>query len=394
MAGVTGVARAFAVAMVALVATGWLAACDDTSQDQQAAAAAPPPSVVVTPVVEKEVKASSRYVGRTVAVDYVELMAQVEGYLQTQDFVEGQLVEPGDLLFTIDPASYQAVVDAAKAAVDRARAAQTAAGTQLDRTKELYATNDVSKAKLDQDTAAFLQAQADVGVAEAELEQAQVELDFTRITAPIAGQIGEATYTIGNLVSDTSDPLAAITSLDPIYVSFSVNERDMLKIKRRRLEAGADATFDTRDGLETTVVPQVELPDGKIYDRPGRIDFVSNTVDPRTGTVTVRAVFDNPDALLMPGQFVTVLIESREPTKHLVVPQAAVQEDQQGPFVLVVDAQNQVEERRVTLGATDGTDWIVESGLLVGESVIVEGLQKVRAGIAVNPVSQSSSQDG
>jgi membrane fusion protein, multidrug efflux system len=377
----------------AIAAAAMLTACDD-APEQQATAAAPPPSVVVAPVVEREVKNSSAYVGRTVAVDYVELMTQVEGYLKERRFTEGQLVRTGDLLFVIDPASYQAAVDAAQAAVAKAQAGLSEATTQVERTKELYGTQDVSKAKLDQDTAAFLQAQADVAVAQAELEQTQVQLNFTKIMAPIAGQIGEATYSVGNLVNSSSDPLATITSLDPIYVSFSVSERDMIRIKRQRLAAGADATFDTIDGLETTVVPQVELPDGTVYEKSGEIDFVSNTVDPRTGTVAVRGVFENPDALLMPGQFVTVIIESREASKRMVVPQSAVQEDQQGPFVLVVNAQNQVETRHIQVGSTEGTDVIVDSGLTVGETVIVEGLQKVRAGVAVNPVAQSSGQDG
>ena len=372
-----------------------LAACDEAPQ-QQAAASAPPPSVIVTPVIEREVKNSSTYVGRTVAVDYVELMTQVEGYLQKRLFTEGQLVSTGDLLFIIDPATYQAGVDAATASVANAQANATQTSSQLDRTKELYSTQDVSKARLDQDTASDLQAKAELQVAQAELQRAQVELSYTNIMAPISGQIGEATYTIGNLVSSTSDPLAAITSLDPIHVTFSVTESDMIKIKRQRLERGGDATFDTLDGLETAVVPQVMLPDGTLYDKSGDIDFVGNNVDPRTGTVLVRALFDNPDVLLMPGQFVTVVIESREATKRLVVPQAAVQEDQQGAFVLVVNADNQVESRHVEVGKTDGTDWIVNSGLTVGESVIVEGIQKVRAGVAVNPVQQtsSSSTDG
>jgi membrane fusion protein (multidrug efflux system) len=381
-------------AIGAILACAVLAACEEAPQQPAAATAMPAPSVVVTPVVEREIKGSSNYVGRTVAVDYVELMTQVEGYLLERLFIEGQLVKVGDLLFTVDPAVYQVAVDAAKAAIAKAQAGLTEAGSQLERTTELYGTQDVSKAKLDQDTAAYLQAQADVGVAQAQLQEAEVQLAFTRIVAPIAGQIGEATYSIGNLVNNSSDPLATITSLDPIYVTFSVDEADMIKIKRQRLAAGTDATFDTMDGLETTVVPQVKLPDGSMYENPGEIDFVSNTVDPRTGTVSVRATFANPDALLMPGQFVTVVIESREATRQMVVPQAAVQEDQQGPFVLVVDAQNQVVARYVKVGTTDGTDWIVESGLTVGESVIVEGLQKVRAGVAVNPVTQAAAQDG
>ncbi len=325
------------------------------------------------------------------AVDYVELAAQVEGYLQERLFTEGQLVQPGDLLFTIDPALFQAAVESAQATVAKAQASVTETSSQLDRTKELYGTQDVSKARLDQDTASFLQAQADLQVAQAELKQAQVDLDFTRIMAPIAGQIGEARYSIGNLITSSSDPLATITSLDPIYVTFTVSERDILRVKRLRIQQGDDATFDTLDGLDTMVVPKVELPDGTMYDQPGEIDFVDNTVDPRTGTVTIRAVFPNPHVLLAPGQFVSVQIESRDATKRMVVPQAAVQEDQQGAFVLVVNSQNQVEKRQIQVGDTEGTDWIVTSGLKIGESVIVEGLQKVRAGVAVNPVTQSST---
>ncbi len=374
-----------------LVAASLLTACDDGGQQSQSAAAAPAPSVVVAPVVEREVKSHSTFVGRTVAVDFVELATQVEGYLEERLFTEGQLVQPGDLLFTIDPRVFEAQVESAQASVAKAQASVTETSSQLDRTKELFSTQDVSQARLDQDTASFLQAQADLQVAQADLKQAQVDLEFTRIMAPIAGQIGEARYSIGNLVSSGSDPLATITSLDPIYVSFTVSERDILQVKRARLESGEDATFDTLDGLDAMVVPKVELPDGTMYEHAGVIDFVDNSVDPRTGTVTIRAVFPNPNVLLSPGQFVSVLIESREATKRMVVPQAAVQEDQQGSFVLVVNTQNQVEKRQIEVGATEGTDWIVTSGLKVGESVIVEGLQKVRAGVAVNPVPQSSA---
>lgn len=383
-----GVCRCLAAC---LVAGALLTACDDGDQQQASAAAAPAPSVVVAPVVEREVKSHSTFVGRTVAVDYVELSAQVEGYLAERLFTEGQLVQPGDLLFTIDPGSYEAKVESAEASVAKAQASVTENSSQLDRTKELFATQDVSQARLDQDTASFLQAQADLQVAQAELKEAQVDLDFTRIMAPIAGQIGIANYTIGNLITSSSDPLATITSLDPIYVTFTVTERDILEVKRQRIEQGEDATFDTLDGLDRLVVPKVELPDGTMYDESGVIDFVDNSVDPRTGTVTIRAVFPNPHVLLSPGQFVSVVIESREATKRMVVPQAAVQEDQQGPFILVVNTQNQVETRQIQVGATEGTDWIVTSGLKVGESVIVEGLQKVRAGVAVNPVPQSST---
>lgn len=377
-----------AMAMAMLLA---LTACDDAPQSQTAATAPPPPSVIVAPIVEREIKNTTSFVGRSVAVDYVELMPQVEGYLQERLFREGQLVQTGDLLFTIDPAIYQAQVESARADVANAQASVTQYTSQLERTKELYQTQDVSKARLDQDTASFLQAQADLQVAQAELQQAQVELGFTKIVAPIAGQIGEATYSIGNLVSSSSDPLATITSLDPIYVTFSVDERNIVQYKRERLAAGNDPRMVTTDGLETAFVPQVQLPDGTMYDTPGQIDFVNNTVDPYTGTVLVRAVFSNPHALLMPGQFVNVVVASREATKRIVVPQAAVQEDQEGPFVLVVNADNKVETRQITVGATEGTDWVVESGLTVGETVIVEGLQKVRAGVAVNPVQQSSS---
>jgi len=378
-----------AMAMAGLLA---LAACDDAPQSQTAATAPPPPSVIVAPIVEREIKNTTSFVGRSIAVDYVELTPQVEGYLQERLFREGQLVQTGDLLFTIDPAIFQAQVESARADVANAQASVTQYTSQLERTKELYQTQDVSKARLDQDTASFLQAQADLQVAQAELQQAQVELGFTKIVAPIAGQIGEATYTIGNLVSSSSDPLATITSLDPIYVTFSVDERNIVQYKRERLAAGDDPTMvTTDDGLETAFVPRVQLPDGTMYDTPGQIDFVNNTVDPNTGTVLVRAVFSNPHALLMPGQFVTVVVAAREATKRIVVPQAAVQEDQQGPFVLVVNADNKVETRQITVGSTEGTDWIVESGLTVGETVIVEGLQKVRVGVAVNPVQQSSS---
>ena len=365
-----------------------LASCDDASE-VAAPTSAPPPSVTVETLNEREIVSEYVHVGRLEAYDYVEITARVQGYLQEILFTDGQAVEIGDLLFLIDSAPFQADVDLAKANVASASALLNQTRNQYERSQTLFDQGDVTTTRLEQDKSAFQQANAELLASQARLRQAEIQLGYTSILAPIAGRIGRANFSLGALIETGSGALAEITSLDPIYVTFSVSENTMLTVKQDRLDAGLDPAFDGSDGMESEVVPIIRLPNGAVYDHEGDIDFVSPAVDTRTATFAVRAVFPNASEFLSPGQFVTVVLSDKVPQSAITVPQAAVQQDKDGEFVLVVDSRDMVAERRITTSGTDGTDFVVESGLSQGDTVIVQGILKVRPGVPVNPVQDT-----
>ena len=332
---------------------------------------APPPAVSVAPVVSRQVTETADFVGRIVAVDKVDIVARVSGFIEERNFTEGQQVKAGDLLFRIEQATYKAAVDQQRANLARAKATQTNTALQLERGKELIANRTIPQSTLDQRAADDAAAKADVMQAQALLEQAEINLGYTEIRSPIDGKIGLASFTVGNLVAPTSGTLARIVSQDPIYVTFQASERDVLAYKRR-LAASADKN--------PHVTVHLKLPDGTIYQQPGITNFLDVQVDPNTDTQIVRAQVPNPDGRLVPGGVVGVVVERGAPQAALVVPQAAVQLDQAGRYVLVVDAAKKVELRRVTTGVEEGRDVVVTEGLKEGELVIVEGVQKVRPG--------------
>ncbi|MEM7222850.1 MAG: efflux RND transporter periplasmic adaptor subunit [Pseudomonadota bacterium] len=360
---------------------GLLAACDEAPKAE--ATQGPPPSVTVAKVERKDVTPTFNLVGRVVAIDSVNLRARVEGFLEEWDFVEGHDVDKDQLLFVIEQAPYEAEVQRAKGDLERAKAEHTNAKLALERAKKLLTKGNISQAKVDDATADEKVAAADVLQMEAALETANLDLQYTEIHSPIKGRIGKALYSVGNLVGPSSDPLATVVSLDPIYVEVNVSERDMLDVRRDGFDERADK-----------VTPFLKLSDGSDYPESGKFIFINNEVDPGTDTILVRAQFPNPETILLPEQFVTVIIKRREPTKALVIPQAAVQENQSGRFVLVVGKDDEVEQRQVTLGEQDGTEWVVEKGLNEGESVIVQGLQKVKPGGKVNPVMAATPAEG
>ena len=364
---------AAALALLPVLALG---ACDQGTSTAQDGGDAPAPAVSVVPVQRAEVRDTFGFVGRVEAVDHVELRARVEGTLLERPFTEGEDVDVGDILFVIDPAPFDAAVDLATANLERARAAAVEAEQALGRTQQLHARGNVSDAALDEATAQAQQTAADVLGREAELRQAEIDQDYATIEAPIAGRISRAAFSVGNLLNPNSGALATLTSLDPIYVTFSVSERDMVTWSQNQAQTGEEVE-------PTDLVMELNLANGTRYDITGVIDFVDSTVDGNTGTIPVRTVFSNPDRILLPGQFVEVLVSDREPVSALVVPQAAVQTDQTGQFVLTVDSDSRAVVRRVTVGQQDGTNWIVEEGLEEGEQVIVQGLQRVRPGLVV-----------
>lgn len=359
-------------AFLAAVATALSAAA-------QAPAGAPPPAVMVAQVETEDIAPAREFIGRVEAVQAVDLRARVQGFLEEVSFHEGQDVKAGDVLFRIEPDRYEAALAKAEAQLASARATLKNAELNLDRRQELSRRGNVSMAELDSAIADRDSAAAAVESAEAGVQAAQLDLGYTKIVSPIAGRIGHAAVTQGNLVGPDSGPLARVVQLDPIRVVFSVSERDFVAVSRQM--AGA-----TPAEIGKGFVPTLRLADGSAYSERGKVDFTDNVVDPATATIAVRALFSNPDGLLLPGQTVNVVVRPAEGRQMPVVPMSAVQENRQGRFVLVVGAQNRVEIRPIKTGAQVRQAWSVEEGLAPGDTIIVEGLQKVRPGAIVRPV--------
>ncbi len=357
--------------------------------EKQAEKAAPPPGVLVQAVSQKEISDSVKFLGRTTAINDVSVRARVQGYLLERNFEEGGDISKGDLLFKIDPESYEAALAAAKGSVAEYQAALVRAEKDLVRYEELGKKSFASQQDVDKAESDKLQAAAQLQSAQARVEEAEINLKHTSIKSPIDGRIGRAVVSVGNLVDASTGELAQVVELDPIYATFNVSENVMLNIQQNKkvIEKGGPRKFEVK----------LELPNGSIYEHPGVIDFSDNTVNRRTGAVVVRARFDNPDELLVPGINVLMLLSLEEKQDVLVVPQASVQEDQAGKFVLLVDQDNKVEIRQVKLGRQYAGDWIVNDGLQPGERVIIEGVQKVRAGMEVAPkqaVSPFANEQG
>ena len=350
-----------------------LAACNEKTQAQ--APAPPPPAVGVQPAVLKGVSRSAEFVGRIKALDTVQLRARVEGFLDKVPFTEGEEVKPGQLLYQIETVQYQAQLDQAKANVAAARAQELNAQLQYNRASELVKRQNISQATVDQDKANLDAAKANVMQTEAAATLAQVNLGYTAIKAPIEGRIGRTAFTQGNLVNPSSGVLATIVSQDPIYVLFPVSVRQLEEARAASRQEGSQLTKQ--------IEILVRLPGGQEYQHPGMWNYTDPQVDQQTDTVTVRGTLPNPDRLLIDGQFVTVLVRERAQQPRLVIPQAALQVDQAGSYVLVVGGDHKAEIRRVKTGPEQQTDIVIESGLKEGEEVIVDGVQKVRPGQVV-----------
>jgi len=377
--GLRALAAAAAVALAAACGAGTEGAGGGAGASSPAAGdGAPPPSVTVAPAQRTSIPDERERVGQVRAVEDVDIRARVEGYLEERRFEEGADVEKGELLFVIEQAPYEAEVARAEARLARARATRQKAELDLARARELRKTNVASQAALDAATASAAEARAEVLAAEAELQQARLDLEYTEIHAPMDGRVGESEFSVGDLVGPESGPLTTLVSLDPIYVYWQVPEQVLLEFRRQSLER-------VRDGDEPVrVTARLRFADGSLYEHKGVWDFLNNRVDPTTGTQTARALFPNPDAVLLPGQYADVLVEVGEPRQALVIPQSAVQEDQAGRFVLVVGEEERARVRRVVMGARRGIFWEVREGLSEGERVVYQGVQKVRPGSRVD----------
>jgi membrane fusion protein (multidrug efflux system) len=357
---------------VSLLLAPLLGGCDEAPQ-QAAAPQAPPPAVSVVKAEMRDLRPSVSFSGRVTALQKVDLLARIEGFLQKQNFTEGANVKAGDLLYVIEKAPYEAKVASAEGAVATARARYDRTEIELKRQTTLVAKDAAAQTKLDDARAARDEARGSLDKLIAELEQAKLQLSYTEIRAPIDGRIGRSLLTVGSFVSPQSGTLATIVAQDPIGVTFPVSQRDILKVREEK----------TTDATLWDISVYLELGKGQRYAKPGKVDFVDVGVNTGTDAVDVRATFPNPDGLLVDGQLVTAVVEAEKPKPTVVVPMGAIQINQTGPFVLIVNAESKIEVRPVTLGGQTGNGVAVTQGLGEGERVVVEGAQKVRPGQAV-----------
>ncbi|TYC58685.1 efflux RND transporter periplasmic adaptor subunit [Rhodobacterales bacterium] len=366
------------IAIAALAGT-FVAACSDDTKKAEAPAA-PPPSVTVAKVTSKDVRQSARFVGQVAAVDRVELVARVRGFLETKPVADGSKVKKGELIYTIEKDQYQAALSKAQADLASAQANANLQSANERRDEDLLKKGHISQANYDATLAQKQQAEASVQASQAEVQQAQLNLSYTDISAPFAGQLGKSTYSIGELVGPSTDPLANLVQLAPVYVNFSVSESQYLNAVKTHGINPDDISEDKSPSIGLV------LPNGETYDEKGKIVYVDNSVDPNTGTISFRGQFDNKDVKLLAGTYVTVVLEAPKSETALVVPQAAIQRDQEGAFALAITSDKKVAQKYVDLGQQVDTEYVVTKGLTEGEEVIVEGLQKVRPGVVVNPV--------
>jgi membrane fusion protein (multidrug efflux system) len=365
------------------------------------APAGPPPSVVVAPVTTADVARSEEYIGTIQAIQSVDLKARVTGFLEAIEFREGSMVEANQVLYEIEKAPYQAELAAAEgqlaaaqASLAGAKAKLTNAQTELDRQLTLVQRGTVSQAVADQAQAARDQAAAEVQSAEAtiqqanaQIESAKINLSYTEIPAPIAGQIGATTTTVGNLVGPETGTLATIIQLDPIRVAFSVPEAAYINFVE---STGGNAAPDG----EALLTPQLSLANRKLYEPIGKLAFTSNRISQQTGSLVIYADFPNPDGVLLPGGFVSVSLQESKKHPMPVVTASAILQDRQGQYVFVLNHENKAVQRRIETGARVGQDYSVTRGLQEGETVIVQGLQKVVPGAEVAPQPQSAAAAG
>lgn len=358
-----------------------LVACEPQQAPAQQALV---PQVTVVTLKTQPVILSRELPGRTNPYVIAEVRPQVTGIVKERLFTEGSLVEAGQPLYQLDDASYRADYNSAKALLNRAQAAADIARFDAERAERLINSKAISEQELLNTRSAQLQAQADVGVAEAHVASAEVKLNYARITSPINGRIGKSTVTRGALVTaDQQKPLTTVQQLDPIYVDLTRSANELLEL-RRVLSSGAARKTE---GVPVTII----LEDGTPYEHEGELAFTDVAVDPMTGSYALRVVVPNPDNILMPGMYVRATVSNAVMENGLLVPQQGISRDSKGnAMALVVNTDNIAEQRSVQVSRTVGDHWLVVSGLIEGDRVIVEGLQRVRPG---SPVTVSEPAD-
>ena len=359
------------------VAAALAASCSDSHQGGMPNEA---PAVGVVVVQPQRIAITTQLPGRTVAFRIAQVRPQVSGIIKQRLFVEGALVSAGQPLYQLDPAPYRAAYDSAQAAVAKAAANALTVSLKYQRYQKLATTGDVSQQDRDDVTANLSQAEADQATARAALETARINLGYTRIVAPISGRIATSVYTEGALVTANQDnPLTTVQQNDPMYVDLTQPAAEVLRL-RQQLAAGGIERADAR-----SAAVHLLLDDASLYAHAGRLEFTGITVSESTGTITLRAVFPNPDGALLPGLYVRAQLAQGVDERALLVPQQAVSRDTRGnAMALVVNAANKVEQRELNVSAVGGNQWRVTGGLSAGERVIVQGAQKTKVGATVN----------
>jgi RND family efflux transporter MFP subunit len=375
-----------ALAGLLLAASPVLAGCGN---EHNAAAAPEPPTVTVATPVQRTIVDQDDYVGRFIAVDSVEVRARVSGYLDKVHFKDGQMVKEGDLLFTIDKRPFQNTLDQARANLETAKSNLTYAQADMERGRQLVRDKTITDQVFQQRAQAFRNAQASVAANEAMVRQAELDLSFTELRAPIAGRIGDRRVTQGNLVTGgtggNTTLLATIVSTDPIHFEFTFDETSLLRYQRLASQG--------TEHINSTPV-RLKLIDEPEYSHIGRMDFIDNVIDRSTGTIRARAKFANADGLFVPGMFAHIEVPASAPYRALMVPEAAIGTEQVQKFVYVIGKDNIAKQVYVTLGQVVDGLRVIKNGLHPNDRVVVKGLMRVHPGVKVNPELQGASPTG
>lgn len=371
----------------AVLASFMLAACGQGQPQQQAAP--PPPAVTVANPIKREIVDHDEYVGRFAAVNSIEVRARVSGYLDQVHFTDGQNVKEGELLFTIDKRPFQTALDQAKANLQRARAELAFAESDLERAQQLVRDKTITQQVFDQRTQVKRVAEANVLAQEAAVRQAELDLEFTELRAPVSGRIGDRRVSPGNLVaggtSGTSTLLATIVSTDPIWFEFTFDEASYLRYERIAAKSNDIATR----GGSTQV--RLKLIDENDFVHVGRMNFIDNVIDRTTGTIRGRAVFANNAGIFTPGMFARIQVPGSPRYEALLIPDSAIGSEQARKFVYVVRPDNSVAQKYVELGQLSEGDRVIRSGIEPDDRVIVAGLMRVRPGVKVTPQTNSAT---
>ncbi len=364
--------------IISLLLAGLLAGCGETEPPVP-----PPLNIPVVEVIQKDVPISIDMVGQTLGSVDIPIRARVQGFLESMDFLEGRNVKKGDLLYTIDPLSFEAKVVEAKGRLAEARTMLAKAKSDLDRIRPLAEMKAVSQQDLDAAVAQYEAAQGSVQAVDAQLDQAKIELSYTRIHSPIDGRIGISEAKVGEFVGAAPNPIVLnnVSQTDPIRARFSINEREYLRWARRLAEFRKKSGKEPKKGRGLELI----LADGQVHPYKGYVVTYDAAIDPTTGTFRLEADFPNPNDIVLAGQFARVrgVLETRRGA--LLVPQRAVTESQGNFSVIVINAENKAEIRAITPGPRIDKLWIIEKGLNPGERVAVEGIQRLRNGMVVAP---------
>ncbi len=370
----------FRIAVVSVCAGLLLAGCSEPQEPKQTS----PVAVSVVVLEASEIRPSREFVARTAASAKADITPRIEAEIREILFTEGAKVSQGELLIRLEDTRASADLQQADAELAAARAEVDSASRNLKRGEEVSEKGFLSAADLDKLKDRFSAAESRLQAAQAAVQKAGSNLEYAEIRAPFDGWIGRLNYDVGAVVGPSSGAITSIQVTDPAYVEFQINEADFMNFRRRGAESA--------QALSRSLGLYLTLPDGERYEQAGVLDFADVQTDASTGTVAMRAVFPNPDAVLVPGLYVTLRVEGQSGEPQVLVPQVAVQETIEGKFVLVVDDQNQVAQHFIQTGSREGALLVVSSGLEAGDRVIVEGLQKVRPGVTVSPVEKQIDQ--